>query len=437
MNTSNRTSCLLAISRATTLITLATMAWYANLPLNLPQFDTASLPLPYLAPAVSLAEVTALIAIAAYALAGWPNLKALRFGWRKIFALALIGLLLLEALSITWSLQRGLAAMQTLHVVVWAAFALMIACADWSASAMTLALLAGLLANSLAGFVEIGMQPLVQIIPQNSGLSVVFNGAERWLRIYGLSAHPNILGGHLAVGLILIPGLFATPQRIKRLGLIAAWLIVGATLLLTFSRSAWLAVISGGIAALIGLARGKLLKRLRLKPLLALIGVGLVIVGIFVLSFQPFLINRFEVTTVPFETRAITDRITTAQLALQIFGAQPLNGVGISQFIVVAARDLSGTSLDWVHNVPLLAAAELGLGGIVLIVSLIISLGTIGVQRWRTRSISIWQAFVGGGLIALIVVMQFDHYVWTTPQGGLLWAWLVGWWLRAEHTTVS
>ena len=431
------TSRLLAISRTATLITLAVMAWYANLPLNLPQFDTASLPMPYLAPAVSLAEVTALMAIAAYALAGWPNLKTLRFGWRKIFALALIGLCLLEALSITWSVQRGLAAMQTLHVVVWAAFALMIACAGWSSSAMTLALLAGLLANSLAGFVEIGLQPLVQINPQNSGLSVVFNGAERWLRVYGLSAHPNILGGHLAVGLILIPGLFATPQRIKRLGLIAAWLIVGATLLLTFSRSAWLAVISGGLAALILIARGKLLKRLRLKPILALIGVGLIVVIVFVLSFQPFLVNRFEVTTVPFETRAITDRISTARLALQIFAAQPLTGVGISQFIVVAARDLTGTSLDWVHNVPLLAAAELGLGGIVLIVSLIISLGAIGVQRWRTRSISIWLALVGGGLIALIVVMQFDHYVWTTPEGGLLWAWITGWWLRAEHTTAS
>jgi O-antigen ligase len=431
------TSRLLAIGRAATLITIAVMAWYANLPLNLPQFDTASLPLPYLAPAVSLAEVTALMAITTYALAGWPNLKTLRSGWRKIFTLSLVGLILLETLSIAWSVQRGLAAMQTLHVVVWAAFALMIACADWSASAMTLALFAGLLANSLAGFIEIGMQPLVQSIPQNSGLSVVFNGAERWLRIYGLSPHPNLLGGHLAVGIILMPGLFVTHRRIQRLGLIAAWLIIGATLLLTFSRSAWLAVVGGGIAALIMLARSRLLNRLRLKPLLVLIGIGLIIVSVFVLSFQPFLVNRFEVTTTPFETRAITDRIVTAQLALQIFAAQPLTGVGISQFIVVAAHDLTGTSLDWVHNVPLLAAAELGLGGILLIVSLMISLGAIGVEHWRTRSISLWQALVGGGLIALIVVMQFDHYVWTTPQGGLLWAWLVGWWLRAEHTTVS
>jgi len=59
------------------------------------------------------------------------------------------------------------------------------------------------------------------------------------------------------------------------------------------------------------------------------------------------------------------------------------------------------------------------------------------VQRWRAQSISVWQALVGGGLIALIIVMQFDHYVWTAPQGGLLWAWLAGWWLRADHSTAS
>ncbi|HEY4722405.1 MAG TPA: hypothetical protein VII92_11185, partial [Anaerolineae bacterium] len=119
------TSRLLAISRAATLITIAVMAWYANLPFNLPQFDTASLPLPYLAPAVSLTEATALIAIAAYALAGWPNFKTLRFGWCKIFTLSLVGLILFETLSIAWSVQRGIGAMQTLHVATWAAFALM------------------------------------------------------------------------------------------------------------------------------------------------------------------------------------------------------------------------------------------------------------------------------------------------------------------------
>jgi hypothetical protein len=100
-------------------------------------------------------------------------------------------------------------------------------------------------------------------------------------------------------------------------------------------------------------------------------------------------------------------------------------------------HDLVGAPLDWIHNVPLLAATELGVGGLGLIGLMIAALIAIGVQRWRTRTISMWQALVGGGLIALVVVMQFDHYVWTMAQGGLLWAWLAGWWLRADHTTAS
>ncbi len=430
------TSRLLRVSRAATLITLVVMAWQVSLPLALPQFDVASLPLSYLAPAVRLAEITALIAIAAYALAGWPNRAALRSGWRRVFVLSLLGLIVFETLSIAWSMQRGLAAMQVLHVVVWAAFALLIACTEWPASTMTFALLLGLVLHGLVGFVQISLQPLVQITPQNSGISVVFNNAQHLQRVYGLSPHPNLLGGHLAIGVILTVGLIITQRCTKRFLLSVAWLILWITLLLTFSRSAWLAVIGGSIVAGVLLVRGRYLTWSLRKPLVMLSGLGLIVVVIFAVWFQPFLANRLDITATPYETQAITDRLSSAQLALQIFAAHPLTGVGVSQSIS-AARDLVGTPIDWVHNVPLLIAAELGVGGIVLIGLMLIALGVIGVQRWRTRSISLWQALVGGALIALLVVMQFDHYVWTMSQGGLLWAWLVGWWLRADHTTAS
>lgn len=444
------TSRLLRASRAATLITIVVMAWQVSLPLALPQFDVASLPLPYLAPAVRLAEITAFIAIAAYALAGWPNRAALRSGWRRIFVLSLLGLLLFETLSIAWSMQRGLAAVQVLHVAVWAAFALLISCTEWSASTMTLALLLGLLLHSLVGFVQVSLQPLVQITPQNSGISVVFNNAQHLQRVYGLSPHPNLLGGHLAIGVILTVGLIITQPRTKRFLLSVAWLILWITLLLTFSRSAWLAVIGGSSVAVVLLIRGKHFAQSLRKPLVILSGLGLIVVVIFAAWFQPFLVNRLDVTATPYETQAITDRLSSAQLALQIFAAHPLTGVGVSQSIVaareqisaareliVAARDLIGASIDWVHNVPLLIAAELGVGGIILSGLMLIALSAIGVQRWRTRSISLWQTLVGGALIALLIVMQFDHYVWTMSQGGLLWAWLVGWWLRADHTTAS
>jgi O-antigen ligase len=427
---------LLHISYAATWITIVVLAWPVYLPLPLPNFDTATLPLPYLAPTVSLAEVMALIAIVTYALAGWPNRATLRSGWRRLVALALGGLVLFETFSISWSIHPGLAVMQVLHVTVWVAFALMISCAAWPAVSMTFALLVGLVIHSVVGFAQLAVLPVVGIVPQYRGISVVFNGAEHWLRVYGLSSHPNLLGGHLAVGVILILGLVILSQGRQRFWLIAAWLMCWLTLLLTFSRSAWLGVCSGGLLALILLVRGGHLARSRFKLLAALAAASLGLTAIFILRFQPFLVNRIEVAIVSYETQAIVQRLDAARLAVRIFAEHPLTGVGLAQS-VVATRNLLGTPIDWIHNVPLLIAAELGVGGIALIGLMLIALGAIGLQRWQTRSISMWQALVGGALIALVIAMQFDHYVWTAPQGGLLWAWLVGWWLRRAHAAAD
>ncbi len=430
------TSHFLRLSRAATLTTIVVMAWQVMLPVNVPHFDVASLPLAYLAPTISLAEITALIAIVTYGLAGWPNGAILRSGWRRVFALALAGLVLYEALSIGWSLHRGLAAVQVAHVTVWAAFAGLMICSDLPGSTMTLALLIGLLLHAAAALIQISLRPIIEVIPQNSGISVVFSGSEHWQRVYGLSPHPNLLGGYLAVGVILICGLILTSSGRSRLWLIVAWLVCWATLLLTFSRSAWVAVVAGGLMALLLLRRGRHLDRAVLKVALTLAGSSLAVISAFALWFQPFLVNRFDVALIPYEAQAIAERFSTAQLALKIIAQHPFIGVGLAQSVLVM-RDLAGTPIDWVHNVPLLAVAELGIGGFCLIGLMAVALIMIGVQRWRIHAISAWQALVGGGLIALVVVMQFDHYVWTMAQGGLLWAWLAGWWLRADHTTAS
>jgi O-antigen ligase len=427
---------LIDLSRAATLITIVVLAWPVILPLPLPNFDTATLPLPYLVPTASLAEVVAIMAIVTYALAGWPNRATLRSGWRRLVGFSLAGLILFETISIAWSPHQGLAAVQVAHMLIWATFAVLMSCAAWSSISMTLALLIGLVLHSVAGFLELTVLPVVGIVPQYSGISVVFSGAEHWLRVYGISSHPNLLGGHLAVGVILILGLIIISQGRQRFWLIAAWLMCWLTLLLTFSRSAWLGVMGGGLLALILLLRGRHLARPSIKLLAAIAAIGLGLTALFVWRFQPFLINRIEVAIVSYETQAIVQRLDAARLALQIFAAHPLTGVGLAQSVVVT-RNLLGTPIDWIHNVPLLAAAELGVGGLILIGLLVIALIAIGVQRWRLRSISLWQALVGGALIALVIAMQFDHYVWTVPQGGLLWAWLVGWWLRDDHTTAS
>ena len=430
------TSRLLSFSRSVTSITIVVLAWPVALPLPLPNFDVASLPLPYLVPTISLAEVLAIIAIVTYAVAGWPNRATQRSGWRRLFGLALLGLIVFETISIAWSPNPGLAAVQVAHMVIWAAFALLISSTAWSPVSMASALLIGLVLHSIVGFAQLSVLPMVNIVPQYTGISVVFNGSEHWLRVYGISSHPNLLGGHLAVGVILILGLVVVSQGRQRFWLTAAWLLCWLTLLLTFSRSAWLGVIGGGLVALLLLLRGRHFARSTIKLLTAIAVASLGLTTLFVWRFQPFLVNRIEVVLVSYEVQAVVQRLNAARLAVKMFVARPLTGIGLAQSIIVT-RDLLVTPIDWIHNVPLLIAAELGVVGLSLIGLLMIALVAIGVQRWRQRSISLWQALVGGTLIALAIAMQFDHYVWTVPQGGLLWAWLVGWWLRRDHTTAS
>ena len=82
---------------------------------------------------------------------------------------------------------------------------------------------------------------------------VATDDGERWIRAYGLTAHPNILGGVLAFGLLVI----ASAQghgRWTRLIRMATFGLGVAALFLTFSRAAWIAFAVGLGVAIVMLA---------------------------------------------------------------------------------------------------------------------------------------------------------------------------------------
>jgi O-antigen ligase len=135
-----------------------------------------------------------------------------------------------------------------------------------------------------------------------------------------------------------------------------------------------------------------------------------------------------QVDAQPFELHSLDERRDLIDMAVRLIAAQPLSGVGAANFSVMSER-LLGYPLDWVHNVPLLVTSELGLPGLAAFAAMIGSLLATAWARWRSRSMTVWQALIGGGLVALVSVMFFDHYLWTAPQGMLLWAWLAGWWV--------
>ena len=430
---------MLALNQAALLWTITVLAWEQNWPINLPDFDSASVPFVHILPRLRHVELLALGAIITYALAGWPNLDRLKHHPRRGFALASLGLLLLTALSLLWATHRGLAIVHVAHMAVWILFALMIACGDWPAPRLAVFFLGGLLIHCAVGFTQMLLQHFVglgprfgelPVRPHDPWVSVVFFGAARILRTYGLSGHPNVLGGHAAVGLMLTYGLAVVWPRVWRTLILIAWFMVWILLLITFSRSAWLATVAGGLAAAALLARGRWIDRRTIVPVIHLAIVGLVLVIAFAIAFQPFLVGRFQTSTEPYEAHSIREREAMIHVAGQLIAAQPLTGVGAANFSV--ASRAFGDPLGWAHNVPLLIASELGLVGLALFVAMLGAMGATGWIRWQARSIGFWQALVGGGLVGLMTVMLFDHYLWTAPQGTLLWALLAGWWMAAS-----
>jgi O-antigen ligase len=430
---------MLAVNQCALLATLVVSAWQRNWPLDLPGFDPAGVPFEHTLPTARLTELAALAAVGAYALAGWPNRDRLAHGERRVFTLSLLSLLALAALSPQWAMHGGLAAVHAGHMAVWVAFALMMASGDWPVRRLAAFLLAGLLIHAAVGYLQIALQHFVglgprfgeaPVRPEETWASVVFAGPVRLLRAYGLSGHPNVLGGHLAVGLILSSGLLVAWPRIWRALIVVAWALVWVLLLVTFSRSAWLAIIAGALAAAALLWRARLVGRQTIRSALTLGSLAVVAGIIFVAIFRPFLINRTQPAAQPFETFSVAQREEMIDVAVQLIADRPLTGVGAANFSA-ASRTVTAQhyALDWVHNVPLLVTSELGLPGLAAFLAMIGSMIAVGARRWRSRSITLWQALTGGGLAALLAIMLFDHYLWTAPQGALLWALLAGGWM--------
>lgn len=208
--------------------------------------------------------------------------------------------------------------------------------------------------------------------PQLSGVSVLFARGERWLRAYGLTGHPNLLGAMLAVLLLLLLDDIAGARRWRR-----GWLAVVASagvlgLLTTFSRGAWLA---GGVGLVCWMARRVIAGRDRAewtgwlssrrflrnwREYVQFIAPA-VLALVFLVLFHDLVASRFLHLETPIEATSIEHREVDAKLALRLIAEHPWTGVGVQHYLV-AVRAIEPNSRT-VHNVLLLTAAELGLPG--------------------------------------------------------------------------
>ncbi|GIV97408.1 MAG: hypothetical protein KatS3mg057_2065 [Herpetosiphonaceae bacterium] len=188
-----------------------------------------------------------------------------------------------------------------------------------------------------------------------------------------------------------------------------------AALLLSFSRSAWLATALVLPPLLCWLA----LRRRDLRRSLALaMGGAMLLLLAGAILFAGQLSVRLNPSSTPTETRSINERGALIAVALQTIADHPLVGVGAGNFPLVVEAVNAPAFPQPVHNVLLLLAAELGILG-----------GALWFWLWvapamaldeRLRQTDPWPVVLAGAWLALGIIALWDDYPWGLEPGRLL-----------------
>ncbi len=265
--------------------------------------------------------------------------------------------------------------------------------------------------------------------PSWNGVSVVWTAASRSLRAYGLTDHPNILGGLLALGLIFMVIWYLRESQERWRPLAAGLFALGSiALLVTFSRSAYL-----GLALGLLLIAGWLWYSHRRQAFIGLVMLGagsLVLLAPFLWQNAANLGVRFgyqnSFTTLTAENQAINERLLLMATGGAIFSAHPLIGVGVGAFPVALYQADPTYALNFQppHVVLIDVAAETGILGALAYLAL--ELFPWAYMILRRKQIQFSPALVGvsAALLAVSVISLFDYYPWMLNPGRL-WQWLI------------
>ena len=297
---------------------------------------------------------------------------------------------------------------------------------------------------------DLGLLPLgeLPLHPAHEGNSVLLARGQPWLRAYGLTIHPNLLGALLAALLLLALPAVRRTRGAAQAALLAGVAIGGAGLFLSFSRGAWLGFAAGlvvwGALAWWGRRRtgkdashagashfpqwvapgakqeeGATHSRKWDAPrwdaprvarvALWILGAALALVIAF--AYRDLVFSRFFALDTPTEAQSISERLRDSALAVTLIRDHPLMGVGLGQY-VDAAQQLDDSAIR-VHNAGLIVAAELGLPGLLLWLWLMVAPFWLWLRPggYAVR----YPAALGPSLapwVAMLVVNTFDTTLW-------------------------
>lgn len=258
--------------------------------------------------------------------------------------------------------------------------------------------------------------------PQTLGVSVVETATGRWLRAYGGLDHPNILGGVLVFALLFTAFLLARKKIINSqihvwglLLLFFSYFVSLAALFFSFSRAAWLAFIVGMICLLINIMKHE--DRWVLMRFLAVSFFSIILFVLAIFPYRELVFTRLDAST-RLERSSIHERVDYLSDAEAMIKKNPLFGIGIGNYVQEAA--LNGRPDNYynqpVHNAFILVFAESGLFAF---------LGLILFLSFLARD-SRKQSFSLAVVVAMVILMMFDHWLLSLPFGILFFFFVLG-----------
>lgn len=271
---------------------------------------------------------------------------------------------------------------------------------------------------------------LAEHLAETSGAAVVETAGERIMRAYGAFAHPNIFGGYLAMAIFAL--MTSAMNKKFRLPLL---FLLSSTLIVTFSRSAWLALIFSVVVYLFLTWRRKLQLS---KKFLTSLGTVFLVAVVTASFFHGAVFARVEATE-RLEEKSLVERQNEYQMIGEVIKINPFVGVGPGAYTVALEKLYPGQpvwSYQPMHNSFLLFFAEVGLLGFIFLLNFLRS-----IFRATQQSINALEvpeaaqkvqrlSALAPLIIALTTLAFLDHYLWSQWAGLALVAVFLGIFVR-------
>jgi O-antigen ligase len=245
--------------------------------------------------------------------------------------------------------------------------------------------------------------------PEIIGVPIIEN-TERTLRAFGTLPHPNILGGFLAIALIINLIIYFQSQKKEKITSLIFFGFNFFGLILTFSRSAILAFIISAIILFVF----QIKEKIKFKKIIAPIILGFSILIIFLIPYSNLFTTRLSFTN-HVEKLSREVRVSQYHQAVAIFKGNWLLGTGLGNYTVALHNqqpELKNFDLQPIHNTFLLILIELGLPATLLLSILIILLFK---NFSKIKTVTCLTC-----LSCLSCLSLIDHFLWSFYFGLIL-----------------